>query len=204
MCGGADKNGMVMLQNTSATRYTYALKSMADFKAKILESDFTGMLLNIDEQEAWFRLVGNFNAYNLLAVYGTAFLLGKEKLDIIKHLSNIEAVKGRFEYVRSEQGVIAIVDYAHTPDALKNILATINELRTLNEQLITVVGCGGDRDSAKRPIMADIATEQSTKVIFTSDNPRTENPETILDEMQKVLSHCISKKHFELVIEKKQ
>ena len=180
-----DKNGMVMLQNTKATRYSYGLKSMADFKAKILESDFTGMLLSIDEQDAWFRLVGNFNAYNLLAVYGTAFLLGKEKIEIIKHLSNIEAVKGRFEYVSSEQGVIAIVDYAHTPDALKNILDTINELRNRNEQLITVVGCGGNRDAAKRPIMADIATEHSTKVIFTSDNPRTENPETILDEMQK-------------------
>jgi UDP-N-acetylmuramoyl-L-alanyl-D-glutamate--2,6-diaminopimelate ligase len=158
---------------------------MADFKAKIIESDFTGMLLNIDEQEAWFRLVGNFNAYNILAVYGTAFLLGKEKLEIIKHLSNIEAVKGRFEYVRSNEGVIAIIDYAHTPDALKNILDTINEIRTQNEQLITVVGCGGNRDKAKRPIMADIASEYSTKVIFTSDNPRDENPETILDEMQK-------------------
>lgn len=180
-----DKNGLVMLQNTKATRYTYSLKSMADFKAKILESDFTGMLLNIDEQEAWFRLVGNFNAYNLLAVYGTAFLLGKDKLDIIKHLSNIEAVKGRFEYVRSDKGVIAIIDYAHTPDALKNILDTINEIRTQNEQLITVVGCGGNRDAAKRPVMADIATEHSTKVIFTSDNPRNENPETIIDEMQK-------------------
>ncbi len=180
-----DKNGLVMLQNTKATRYTYSLKSMADFKAKILESDFTGMLLNIDEQEAWFRLVGNFNAYNLLAVYGAAFLLGKDKLDIIKHLSNIEAVKGRFEYVRSDKGVIAIVDYAHTPDALKNILDTINEIRTQNEQLITVVGCGGNRDAAKRPVMADIATEHSTKVIFTSDNPRNENPEMIIDEMQK-------------------
>lgn len=158
---------------------------MADFKAKILESDFSGMLLNIDEQEAWFRLVGNFNAYNILAVYGTAFLLGKEKTEIIKHLSNIEAVKGRFEYVRSKDGVIAIVDYAHTPDALKNILDTINEIRTQNEQLITVVGCGGNRDAAKRPVMADIATEYSNKVIFTSDNPRDENPETILDEMQK-------------------
>lgn len=180
-----DKNGLVMLQNTKATRYTYSIKSMADFKAKILESDFTGMLLNVDEQEAWFRLVGNFNAYNLLAVYSAAFLLGKDKLDIIKHLSNIEAVKGRFEYVRSEQGVIAIVDYAHTPDALKNILDTINEIRTQNEQLITVVGCGGNRDATKRPVMADIATEHSTKVIFTSDNPRNENPETIIDEMQK-------------------
>ncbi len=180
-----DKNGMVMLQNTKATRYTYSLKSIADFKAKIIESDFSGMLLNIDEQEAWFRLVGNFNAYNLLAVYGTAFLLGKEKLEIIQHLSNIEAVKGRFEYVRSDNGVIAIIDYAHTPDALKNILETINELRNKNEQLITIVGCGGNRDAAKRPIMADIASQHSTKVIFTSDNPRDENPDAILDEMQK-------------------
>jgi UDP-N-acetylmuramoyl-L-alanyl-D-glutamate--2,6-diaminopimelate ligase len=180
-----DKNGLVMLQNTKATRYTYSLKAMADFKAKILESDFSGMLLNIGEQEAWFRLVGNFNAYNILAVYGTAFLLGKEKTEIIKHLSNIEAVKGRFDYVISKDGVIAIIDYAHTPDALKNILDTINEIRTQNEQLITVVGCGGNRDAAKRPVMADIATEYSNKVIFTSDNPRDENPESILDEMQK-------------------
>ena len=189
-----DKNGLVMLQNTQATRYTYSLKSMADFKAKIIESDFTGMLLNIDEQEAWFRLVGNFNAYNLIAVYGTAFLLGKEKLEIIKHLSNIEAVKGRFEYVRSNDGVIAIIDYAHTPDALKNILETINEIRTQNEQLITVVGCGGNRDTTKRPIMADISSEFSNKVIFTSDNPRDENPETILDEMQKGVKHLHYKK----------
>lgn len=180
-----DKNGMVMLQNTKATRYTYSLHSMADFKARIMESDFTGMLLHIDDQEAWFRLVGNFNAYNLLAVYGTAFLLGKEKQDIIQKLSNIESVKGRFDYVRSDDGVIAIVDYAHTPDALKNILDTINEIRTQNEQLITVVGCGGNRDAGKRPLMADIATEWSSRVIFTSDNPRNENPEDILDDMQK-------------------
>lgn len=180
-----DKNGMVMLQNTRATRYTYSLKSMADFKARIMESDFNGMLLTIDEQEAWFRLVGNFNAYNLLAVYGIAFLLGKEKAGIIRRLSNIESVKGRFDYVRSDKGVIAIVDYAHTPDALKNILDTINEIRTQNEQLITIVGCGGNRDAAKRPLMADIATELSTRVIFTSDNPRNEDPEAILDDMQK-------------------
>lgn len=179
-----DKNGSVMLQNTKATRYTYAIKSTADFKAKIIESDFTGMLLSINEQEAWFRLVGNFNAYNLLAIYGTAFLLGKDKHDIITHLSNLEAVKGRFEYVRSELGTIAIIDYAHTPDALKNILDTINEIRTKNEKLITVVGCGGNRDAAKRPVMGDIASELSTHVIFTSDNPRNENPETILDDMQ--------------------
>lgn len=180
-----DKNGMVMLQNTKATKYTFSLNSMADFKAKIIESDFNGMLLNIDGDEAWFRLVGNFNAYNLLAVYGAAFLLGKEKREIITHLSSIESVKGRFEYVRSENGVIAVVDYAHTPDALENVLSTINQLRTKNEQLITIVGCGGNRDAAKRPVMADVATELSTKVIFTSDNPRNEDPETILDDMQK-------------------
>jgi UDP-N-acetylmuramoyl-L-alanyl-D-glutamate--2,6-diaminopimelate ligase len=180
-----DKNGMVMLQNTKATKYTYSLHSMADFKAKIVESDFNGMLLNIDGEEAWFRLVGNFNAYNLLAVYGAAFLLGKDKREIITHLSSIEAVKGRFEYIRSENGVIAVIDYAHTPDALQNVLSTINQLRTNNEQLITVVGCGGNRDAAKRPIMAEVATELSTKVIFTSDNPRNEDPETILDDMQQ-------------------
>ncbi|MES2559078.1 MAG: UDP-N-acetylmuramoyl-L-alanyl-D-glutamate--2,6-diaminopimelate ligase [Bacteroidota bacterium] len=180
-----DKNGMVMLQNTKATKYTYSLYSMADFKAKIIESDFNGMLLNIDGEEAWFRLVGNFNAYNLLAVYGAAFLLGKEKRDIITHLSSIESVKGRFEYVRSQSGVIAVIDYAHTPDALENVLSTINQLRTNNEQLITIVGCGGNRDAAKRPVMADVATELSTKVIFTSDNPRNEDPEVILDDMQK-------------------
>jgi UDP-N-acetylmuramoyl-L-alanyl-D-glutamate--2,6-diaminopimelate ligase len=180
-----DRNGMVMLQNTKATRYSYSLKSMADFKAKIIESDFSGMLLNIDGEEAWFRLVGNFNAYNLLAVYGAAFLLGKPKKDIITKLSNLESVKGRFDYVRSESGVIGIVDYAHTPDALKNVLDTINQIRTTNEQLITVVGCGGNRDTSKRPVMADVASELSTKAIFTSDNPRNEDPEAILDEMQK-------------------
>ena len=180
-----DRNGMVMLQNTKATRYTYSLKAMADFKGKIIESDFNGMLLNINEDEAWYRLVGNFNAYNLLAVYGVAFLCGKSKLDIITHLSKIESVKGRFDYCRSSNGIIGIIDYAHTPDALKNILVTINELRTGNEQLITIVGCGGNRDATKRPIMADVASDLSTRVIFTSDNPRNEDPEMILDEMQK-------------------
>jgi len=180
-----DRNGMVMMQNTKATRYTYSLKSMADFKGKIIESDFNGMLLNINDDEAWYRLVGNFNAYNLLAVYGAAFLCGKSKMDIITHLSNIESVKGRFDYCRSSNGVIGIIDYAHTPDALKNILTTINEIRTGNEQLITIVGCGGNRDATKRPVMADVASELSTRVIFTSDNPRNEDPELILDEMQK-------------------
>ncbi len=180
-----DRNGPVMLQNTKASRYTFALKSAADFKAKIIESDFNGIQLEIDQQEAWFRLVGNFNAYNLLAVYGTAFLLGKEKHQIITKLSSIESVKGRFDYLRSGSGITGIVDYAHTPDALKNVLSTINQIRTQNEELITVIGCGGNRDSTKRPVMADIATELSTKVIFTSDNPRNEDPEIILDEMLK-------------------
>jgi UDP-N-acetylmuramoyl-L-alanyl-D-glutamate--2,6-diaminopimelate ligase len=179
-----DKNGLVMLQNTKATRYTYALKNNADFKAKLVENDFNGMLLHIDEHEAWFRLVGHFNAYNLLAVYGAAFLLGKSKTDIITHLSSLQPVKGRFEYCRSSNGVHGIIDYAHTPDALENILGTINQIRTGNENLITVIGCGGNRDTAKRPIMADVATSHSSKVIFTSDNPRNENPEFILDEMQ--------------------
>lgn len=180
-----DRNGNIMLQNCKATRYTYGIKQMADFKARICESDLTGMLLDIDGQEAWFRLVGHFNAYNLLCVYGAAFLLGKEKHDIIKHLSALPAVNGRFEYIRSSTGIVAIIDYAHTPDALKNVLDTINEIRTKNEQLITVVGCGGNRDAAKRPLMADIATELSTRVIFTSDNPRNEKPEDIIAQMQK-------------------
>ncbi len=180
-----DKNGAVMLQNTKASRYTYSLNSMADFKAKVIEADFSGMLVNINGDEAWFKLVGQFNAYNLLAVYGAAFLLGKDKMEIITHLSNLNAVNGRFDFMKSQGGVIAIVDYAHTPDALKNILDTINSIRSNNEQLITVVGCGGNRDAAKRPIMAQVATTLSTKVIFTADNPRNENPETILDEMQK-------------------
>jgi UDP-N-acetylmuramoyl-L-alanyl-D-glutamate--2,6-diaminopimelate ligase len=180
-----DKNGMVMLQNTRATRYTYGLQQMADFKARIIESDFNGMLLNIDGEEAWFKLVGNFNAYNLLAVYGVAYLLGKEKQDIITHLSSLNAVAGRFEYMRSTNGIVGIVDYAHTPDALENVLATINQTRTGNEELITVVGCGGNRDAAKRPVMAAVACNKSTRVILTSDNPRNEDPETILDEMMQ-------------------
>ena len=180
-----DKNGLVMLQNTKATRYTYGIKSLADFKAKILESDFNGMLLNLDSEEAWFRLVGNFNAYNLLLVYGVAYLLGKDKHEIIMHLSSLNSVKGRFDYVRSSNGIIGIVDYAHTPDALQNVIETINEVRTGNEELITVIGCGGNRDAAKRPIMAETACNLSTRVILTSDNPRNEDPEAILDEMAK-------------------
>lgn len=189
-----DKNGPVMLQNTKATRVSYALQSLADFRARIIESDFNGMLLNIDDEEAWFRLVGKFNAYNLLAAYGAAFLLGKKKEEIITALSRVEPVAGRFDFHVSKNKIVGIVDYAHTPDALKNILSTINEIRTKNEKVITVVGCGGNRDSAKRPVMASVACEMSDKVILTSDNPRNENPEEIINEMQKGVSPVDYKK----------
>lgn len=179
-----DKNGLVMLQNCPATKRTYGLKTMTDFSCKVLESDFSGMLLNIDNNEVWTKLIGGFNAYNLLSIYATAILLGQEKLEILTALSNLTSVEGRFQYIKSAENVAAIVDYAHTPDALKNVLTTIKEIRTGNEKVITVVGCGGDRDKAKRPIMAKIACEFSDKVILTSDNPRSENPEYIIAEMK--------------------
>ncbi|HYG17176.1 MAG TPA: UDP-N-acetylmuramoyl-L-alanyl-D-glutamate--2,6-diaminopimelate ligase [Bacteroidia bacterium] len=180
-----DRNGSVMVQNTKATRYTYSLRGMADFRARIIEQDFRGMLLEIDGQEAWYRLTGHFNAYNLLAVYATTFLLGESKDQVIMGLSKLQPVRGRFEYIQSDEGIIGIVDYAHTPDALKNVLETINQVRTKNEQLITVIGCGGNRDAAKRSEMAAIAVELSTRAIFTSDNPRNEDPEAILEDMMK-------------------
>ena len=180
-----DKNGSVMLQNTSAKKYTYALKTYADFKAQILENQFTGLLLKINNNDIWVKLIGSFNAYNLLAIYATAELLGLEEMETLKLLSTLESVDGRFQYVVTEKNITAIVDYAHTPDALKNVLETINTIRTGNEELITVVGCGGDRDKTKRPVMGNIASLLSTKVIFTSDNPRTENPETIIEEIEK-------------------
>ena len=179
-----DKNGDFMLQNTKAKKVTYALKTLADYKAKILEKQFSGTLLKINETEVWTKLIGQFNASNLLAIFATAELLGLEKLEILTIISQLENVSGRFEYVISEDGVTAIVDYAHTPDALKNVLETINDIRTGNEKLITVVGCGGDRDVTKRPKMAHIASQLSSQAIFTSDNPRTENAQTILDEME--------------------
>ncbi len=179
-----DKNGVVMLQNTKAKKYTYALKTYADYKAQILESQFSGQLLKINNQEIWVRLIGGFNAYNLLAIYGTAELLGMDSLEILKIMSVLESVEGRFQYFISKNKITAIVDYAHTPDALKNVLETINSIRTGNEELITVVGCGGDRDAQKRPVIAKIAASLSTKAIFTSDNPRTEKPETIIGQME--------------------
>lgn len=179
-----DKNGPVMLQNTKARKVTYALKSAADYKAKVLESEFNGQLLKIEDQEVWTKLIGTFNAYNVLAIYAAADLLGLNRLENLKHLSGLEPVNGRFQYFTSIGGVHAIVDYAHTPDALENVLNTINSIRTKNEELITVVGCGGDRDKSKRPKMGNIASSLSTKVIFTNDNPRTEDPEKILAEVE--------------------
>ncbi|MCL9769050.1 UDP-N-acetylmuramoyl-L-alanyl-D-glutamate--2,6-diaminopimelate ligase [Flavobacterium sp. HXWNR69] len=180
-----DKNGAVMLQNTKARKLSYALKSYADYKAQILENQLSGLLLKINDSEVWVKLIGSFNAYNLLAIYGVAVELGIEKMEALRLLSELESVSGRFQYIISESKITAIVDYAHTPDALENVLKTIENIRTNNEQLITVVGCGGDRDKTKRPIMANIASTISDKVIFTSDNPRTEDPEIIIKEMEK-------------------
>ena len=180
-----DKNGLVMLQNTKAKKLTYALKSYADYKAQILENQLSGLLLKINDNEVWVKLIGSFNAYNLLAIYGVAVELGIEKVEALRLLSELESVSGRFQFIVSDSKITAIVDYAHTPDALENVLKTIEDIRTKNEQLITVVGCGGDRDKTKRPIMAHIASSMSDKAIFSSDNPRTENPETIIEEMEK-------------------
>lgn len=180
-----DKNGAIMFQNTKAKKITYALKSYADYKAQILENQFTGLLMKINTNEVWTKLIGSFNAYNLLAIYATAVELGIEEQETLRLLSDLESVSGRFQYIVSANKITAIVDYAHTPDALENVLKTIEDIRTKNEQLITVVGCGGDRDKTKRPIMAQIASELSTKAIFTSDNPRTEDPTIILEEMEK-------------------
>jgi UDP-N-acetylmuramoyl-L-alanyl-D-glutamate--2,6-diaminopimelate ligase len=183
-----DKNGLIMMQNTKAKKYTYALRNSADYKCRIVENHLNGLLLNLDNQELWVKLIGTFNAYNVLAVYATGLLLKQDKTNVLTALSNLNSVEGRFQYIKSPNGVIGIVDYAHTPDALKNVLETIKDIRTGNEQVITLVGCGGDRDSAKRPVMAAIACEYSNKVILTSDNPRSEDPEEILNQMQKGVS----------------
>lgn len=178
-----DKNGAIMLQNTKARTLTYSSRSLADFRVKVLESHFDGMLLNLDEVEVWTHFVGNFNAMNLLAVYGAAYALGMNREEIMQGISMLRAVDGRFETLRSPMGIFAVVDYAHTPDALKNVLESINEIRTGNETLITVVGAGGDRDKTKRPEMAREAASRSDKVILTSDNPRSEDPEVIIGDM---------------------
>ncbi len=191
-----DKNGTVMFQNTKALKHTYSLKAMSDFRCKILENQFYGLQLRIDNNDVWCRLVGEFNAYNLLAVYATATILGENTTEILTSLSMLGTVKGRFEIFKSKNNITAIVDYAHTPDALKNILETITSIRTSNEQLITVFGAGGNRDKGKRPLMGEIAANNSNIVILTSDNPRFEDPEVIIEEIKKGLSPL----HFKKVI----
>jgi len=178
-----DRNGRVMVQNTAAAVHTYSLRGMADFRCRIVETHLDGMLLRIDGQEVWVGLLGRFNAYNLLAVYGTAVLLGLDRSEVLRVLSTLRPVSGRFEIVRAANGTTAVVDYAHTPDALENVLRTIEEIRTPQQQLLVVCGCGGDRDRTKRPEMAQIAVQYASTAIFTSDNPRHESPEAILDEM---------------------
>ncbi len=191
-----DKRGMVMLQNTVAKKYYYSLKTMADFKGRILENSITGLHLLVNETEVYFRMIGEFNAYNLLAVYGAAICLGEDKNEVLKLLSSLEGAEGRFDYmVSNNDKIIGIVDYAHTPDALLNVLATIKKLRQGNERIITVVGCGGDRDKTKRPVMAEVACEYSDKVIFTSDNPRSEDPLEILHDMEAGVNVVARKKY---------
>ena len=180
-----DKRGMVMVQNCPALKYTYSLKMMATYKAKVLSNSLQGLELTIDQKDVWFRQIGYFNAYNLLAAYAAAQLLEEESEEVLLHLSQIELKNGRFEQVPNKAGITAVVDYAHTPDALENVLQTIDNIRTGNEQVLTVVGCGGNRDTAKRPLMAEIACRFSDRVILTSDNPRDEEPEAITAEMQK-------------------
>ena len=179
-----DKNGMVMVQNTAAKVSTFALKTAADFKVKVLENSFNGLLLTMNGIELWTRLIGDFNAYNLGLVYGVSQLLGSDSTEVLTILSQLESVDGRFQFTQTTSGITAIVDYAHTPDALENVLKTIENIRTRNEQVITVVGCGGDRDALKRPEMAHIACDFSNRVILTSDNPRTEDPQAILEQME--------------------
>ena len=184
LVNGDDKNSSVMLQNSKAKQYYYALKSYADFRTQILENQFRGLLLKINDNEIWAKLIGSFNAYNLTAIYGVSELLGLKSTEALRLMSTLDNVNGRFEYFVSDTNITTIIDYAHTPDALKNVLETINSIRTKNETLITVVGCGGDRDKSKRPRMAHIASALSTKIIFTSDNPRSENPDQIISEME--------------------
>jgi UDP-N-acetylmuramoyl-L-alanyl-D-glutamate--2,6-diaminopimelate ligase len=183
-----DKNGKMMLQNTKAHQVTYALKTLADYKARILENRMEGLILQIDNQEVYTRLIGSFNAYNLLAIYGIAMELGLEQLEVLRIISELESVDGRFQFFVSKEEVTVIIDYAHTPDALKNVLQTINDIRTHNETLITIVGTGGDRDKTKRPKMANIASQLSNQVIFTSDNPRSEDPQMIIKDMEAGVS----------------
>ena len=179
-----ERHGSTMVLNTKADVKKYGLKAMADYKCRLIENSFEGLQLNIDGKDVWTRIVGSFNAYNLLAVYSTAVELGEDNMDVLTSLSSLSAVEGRFQHFKSNSGIIAIVDYAHTPDALKKVLNTVKDIRSGNEQLITVIGCGGDRDRAKRPLMARIAANLSDRVFATSDNPRSENPDAIINEMK--------------------
>lgn len=194
-----DKRGEVMLQNTQAKKYLYSLRKPADFKGKILENNLSGLVMNIQDQEVHFRLIGEFNAYNLLAVYSASVCLGEERQEILRNLSILTGAEGRFDYVVSKkENIIAIVDYAHTPDALLNVLQTIKKLRKGHERVISVVGCGGDRDKTKRPLMARVAIEHSDKVILTSDNPRSEDPEQIITDMEEGLQISAKKKYLKI------
>jgi len=195
-----EKRGGVMLQNTNAKKYFYSLKTMADFKGKILENNLTGLVMAVDDQEVHFRLIGEFNAYNLMAVYAAAICLGEDKQEILRFLSVLSGAEGRFDYsVSPKEKIIGIVDYAHTPDALMNVLTTIEKLRKSGEQIITVVGCGGDRDKTKRPIMAEVACKYSDKVVFTSDNPRSEDAAQIIKDMEEGLSSAAKRKYISIV-----
>lgn len=189
-----DKRGTVMLQNTAARKYYYSLKTMAEFKGKILENALTGLVMMVNDKEVHFRLIGEFNAYNLLAIYGAAICLGEKADEVLRVLSMLTGAEGRFDYIISNEQIIGIVDYAHTPDALENVLSTIKKLRKGNEQVITVVGCGGDRDKTKRPVMARVASELSDRVIITSDNPRTEDPQVIINDMEAGLTAAARRK----------
>lgn len=189
-----DRRGEIMVQNTSAATKSFALKTLADYKAKVIENQFTGLQLNINGKDVWTKLVGKFNAYNLLSVYAIADAFGAEELTVLTVISSLNPVAGRFQHIKTEKGVNGIVDYAHTPDALENVLKTINDVRTGNETVICVVGCGGDRDTTKRPVMAKIAAKLADRVILTSDNPRTENPDTIIEDMKKGLDPSKIKK----------
>lgn len=194
-----DKRGNVMLQNCQAKKYFYSLKTLADVKGKILENSLAGLHMIINDTEVYFKLIGEFNAYNLLAVYGTALYLGIDKNEVLQTLSNLTGAEGRFEYLVSAQNkVVGIVDYAHTPDALLNVLATIKKLRSGAEHIITVVGCGGNRDKTKRPVMAEVACQYSDKVIFTSDNPRNEDPQQIIKDMEAGV-HAAAKKNISVL-----
>ena len=194
-----DKRGTVMLQNTNAKKYFYSLKTLAEFKGKIIENNLTGLVMDINGQEVHFRLIGEFNAYNLLAVYGAAVCLNEDKHEVLRNLSVLTGAEGRFDYLMSAKDkLIAIVDYAHTPDALLNVLATIKKLKKGFEQVITVVGCGGDRDKTKRPVMGEVACEHSDKVIFTSDNPRSEDPLQIIRDMEEGLQTAARRKYISI------